>query len=849
MGDTGMNNVKQFLTDMHSEITALTSNAYSLVNESSSSEATTTSTSTKMVNGHTESRESKSESTTTSTEEVVRRETKTMSTKTSEEKMSTSQSINKTKNESSAYSYASTFESTQHSSAVTKQESKAAPAPVVNKRSDRNASATPDDLPRLDSLPVGGYMNPLNSQHNHQKEEAEEDRLERCSTVSVEETIVIGAKSASAPVEADDEVIEVNPDQVKYHSGETPHPNRFEAEQIFTVMSEAEEETEDAEIVEVTPGEVHYHDAIAKQMGLLVPPPANVNNPAEAVSKSPSPHLAIISDFIETHKKKTSPVPPPVDHDKTPEPLTFIEETSSTKVECSTTTSEEVVVESTAMVADSVLTSVASPSVHLEERGSAVTRSEEHSMICSAASEVEATELKYVVDHEETKAMEELFDKLVADESAKLGGGSNLNPGHKRRHSFDSIEAWLLKSEAAEAPPEATDHAPSQTSNDRKDSEAVQGPFSTLSAMNQDKMNKLKNKRARNRTIDYSSLPSGSEWYAGTVACSSKTYAPTPTLEAEPKKKLIVEMGCQTSSFDSASTSSEPNTPMSDKKPGLNIIIDKLKNIETKLDELKTLDQAPQSSYPPSSESPLSSLEPQFPEVGPTPTQHTLNEYTPSVVSLASPGSRSPVPSQLPSETSTDDASMDHYKVENQMPPKLNEVAPVDDDEDTLKEDEDAQSAATDVTHTTDIIEEDEYGTVSTASQMANVVVSSPAVTPCPTANDKRLGAIKKDHVDIVSIGTMSEVEPDDEDDEDSLSSGRQSRIEELAKKIMEEEAIIEQYERQRHPSAPQLQREPINLELDTVSERSEIGDEEDTSLNHELPHGIAFFSKSLGNL
>jgi hypothetical protein len=62
-------------------------------------------------------------------------------------------------------------------------------------------------------------------------------------------------------------------------------------------------------------------------------------------------------------------------------------------------------------------------------------------------------------------------------------------------------------------------------------------------------------------------------------------------------------------------------------------------------------------------------------------------------------------------------------------------------------------------------------------------------------------------------------------------SDGRQSRIEELAKKIMEEEAILAQYERQRHRSQPtEPKRNPIDLnaELDTVSERSEIGEDED---------------------
>ena len=76
----------------------------------------------------------------------------------------------------------------------------------------------------------------------------------------------------------------------------------------------------------------------------------------------------------------------------------------------------------------------------------------------------------------------------------------------------------------------------------------------------------------------------------------------------------------------------------------------------------------------------------------------------------------------------------------------------------------------------------------------------------------------------MLSIHTMSEIEADDEDDDDleDFSSGRQSRIEELAKKIMEEKSHLAEIERHQ-------QRDPINLnlELDTVSERSEIEDED----------------------
>ena len=130
-------------------------------------------------------------------------------------------------------------------------------------------------------------------------------------------------------------------------------------------------------------------------------------------------------------------------------------------------------------------------------------------------------------------------------------------------------------------------------------------------------------------------------------------------------------------------------------------------------------------------------------------------------------------------------------------------------------------SQATDVSHTTELFVDDE-----------NIVISSPTATPIL---NKSLSKVKN-NVDIMSIHTMSEVDDaDDEEDEEDISSGRQSRIEMLAKKIMEEEAKIQNLN-------CQAKRDPINLnaELDTVSERSEI---EDDSLVESIKHGnLSFF-------
>ena len=90
--------------------------------------------------------------------------------------------------------------------------------------------------------------------------------------------------------------------------------------------------------------------------------------------------------------------------------------------------------------------------------------------------------------------------------------------------------------------------------------------------------------------------------------------------------------------------------------------------------------------------------------------------------------------------------------------------------------------------------------------------------------------------VDLMSIHTMSEVDEADDEDDDDLSSGRQSRIEELARKIMEEKTQLAELEKNEKRVTQQLSRDPIDLnaELDTVSERSEIEDDESIRLaNH----------------
>ena len=247
----------------------------------------------------------------------------------------------------------------------------------------------------------------------------------------------------------------------------------------------------------------------------------------------------------------------------------------------------------------------------------------------------------FVTNTQETKAMEELFDKLVSEENITTKTENNV----KKSRSFDSIEKWLMAS---------------SNENNKNSYNPVMpvAPIGVPTVHDHDKSsvklnmnnNKLKEKRFRNKSIDYSSLPNNDHWYNVTTTCTTKSYNPMPddanntsnNTRRDEEKNIITKRDSEkinvehlvSSSADHTENSSETETEiginnsgtMSNKnKPGLCLIIDKLKSIETKLDELKTYDTINvgfgggtnhSSNYDP--ESPLLIL----PEVGETPTLH-----------------------------------------------------------------------------------------------------------------------------------------------------------------------------------------------------------------------------------
>ena len=398
--------------------------------------------------------------------------------------------------------------------------------------------------------------------------------------VSVEETIVIGKP---------EEMIEIQPDQVKYHTGQTPHPNRVDPK--FKVMSDAEDE--DFELIEINPEEVRIHDS-APQKQLLVP-----TKPRHE-SKSPSPHLAIISDFItakmiqdekknttvkesiETSEKKvcsetavvtcvqveqaaasslieestqrsnysnsmenTSKISQVTQEQVSMEKSSF-QETSSeiiNQIETKTETSQnfEVKIENfeTSQKIESQkienfsqnLTNVNQIEIKTEtteqienfettqqfENFETSQKIENFSQELANVNQIENSD--YVMDKSETKKMEELFDKLVAEEATKM-----TKPVKSR--SFDAIEKWLMNSHENQLQKvEIKEETSKETSKETK----------------------LQNKRNRNRTIDFSSLPNNADYYQSTATCVTKTY------EAP---KLVAQI----------STESEPDTSASSGK-------------------------------------------------------------------------------------------------------------------------------------------------------------------------------------------------------------------------------------------------------------------------------------------
>jgi hypothetical protein len=278
-------------------------------------------------------------------------------------------------------------------------------------------------------------------------------------------------------------------------------------------------------------------------------------------------------------------------------------------------------------------------------------------------------------------------------------------------------------------------------------------------------------------------LPNNADYYNVTATCSTKTFQAPPQIEiCEPVVLTKKPAPIQTQSSTETDTSENDNS-LSGRKPGLCLIIDKLKSIETKLDELKTLDGSSYDTY----DSPLGLL---LPEVGPTPTQEKCSIAT-------DPDSPNKTPKLVRSSI-------------GKTPEENN-----NEDDDTLKDDlekSEINSQATDVSHTTELFVDDndmkifssnhndeKFLEIPNKTGLQTIppfrnfsippVVTSPVATPTNLEslnldqtdkalfktsaggsgsglfNKSKVSTLKVDSaVDIMSIHTMSEI--DDADDE-----------------------------------------------------------------------------------
>ena len=410
-------------------------------------------------------------------------------------------------------------------------------------------------------------------------------------------------------------------------------------------------------------------------------------------------------------------------------------------------------------------------------------------------------------------------------------------------------------------------------------------------------------KRRRNRTID-----NPEQWCSTVATYTVKTYT-----KEELKSDVVrlphtkEETGCQTQPQTDNESGTEEGLGQ-----GFGIIINKLKNIETKLDELKTIDNIEEGNHgnhsiiyeddlPLGMEASVTCLNNCFsqdagnvsqieftqrPQVGISPTCSRPNNAERGNASTLSLDflveeedhlgekqmqQNKEEASSFFSTTATTEhdtsSSMAHYvydekdaitkiatddnsviKNENEVD-NANDKEDSDDEDRTLIVDEDNVAEHHEDDYVTELPNDDNYNSRNyNKSTPENVLVQSPS-PDFPSrqkldSNDSDGSKLKysnnsllanKTHtLDIVSVPPSDMSDLDEDEDLEARSSSRASRIEELAKKMLEEPEMkkeISSSNRLRRPSDPGVKNiMDILGELDTVSERSEI--EEDATIH-----------------
>lgn len=630
--------------------------------------------------------------------------------------------------------------------------------------------------------------------------------------ISVEETVVINAEKDK------EDIIEIEPDQVKYHTGQTPHPSRFDPSKAFQIMSEAEDN--DEEIIEVNPGDVHYHDG-ARQVGLLVP-----SKPRHE-SKSPSPHLAIISDFIDSRRQKEKLVISNVVKD---EKVCETAVVTSVQVEQASSTIESVTTKELNRSTSLTMANTFCPPATAENSTMMTSHVQGSTSSSSIQNQVQKTfqdvKVEQIQEIQKTSTVQDFQLNQMQEEVQKT---NNIQDMHH-------VQEVQMKSTVQDFQMNQMQEVVQTTSSIQERNQDLQ-ETSTVKEQSMHQSLNFEEKIQKTSTVQEQVQMTSTVQEEMSMTSTEKDNLfimdknETKKME-ELFDKLVAEESIdeklgktkRSRSFDAIEKwllNNEEHKKVEEPQNQDKLSKKRLRN--------RTIDF---SSLPNNAEyyhvtATCTSKTYDAPNLGQDQSKlksQTSTESEPESCSSGLSG-RKPGLCLIIDKLKSIESKLDELKTLD------NKVSNEEDEEEdnTLKEDaEEVSSQATDVSHTTELFVPDE-----------NIVVSSPVATPTLTkTSTSHLIQEARKNVDIMSIHTMSEVDDaDDEEDDDELSSGRQSRIEMLAKKIMEEEAALAQLEqqRQRHHSNPDIKRDPINLnaELDTVSERSEI--EEDNSLIESL--------------
>ena len=474
----------------------------------------------------------------------------------------------------------------------------------------------------------------------------------------------------------------------------------------------------------------------------------------------------------------------------------------------------------------------------------------------------------------------------------------------RKRKSTKPVDSYTIQDESDVEESTATvisDVCPNHSNRKVRNRIRRQSSVTTPSSVT----DKHRAKRRRNRTID-----NPEQWCSTVATYTVKTYT-----KEELKSDIVrlphtkEETGCQTQPQTDNESGTEEGLGQ-----GFGIIINKLKNIETKLDELKTIDNIEEGNHgnhsivyeddlPLGMEASVTCLNHSFsqdprnvpqiefsqrPQVGISPTCSLPNNEEKEKASTLSLDflvqeedhlgetqmqQNKEEESSFFSTTATTEqdtsSSMAHYVygekdviaklateenalIENETDiDNSNDKEDSDDEDKTLIVDEDNVAEHHEDEYVTELPNDDNYNCRNyNKSTPDNVLVQSPS-PDFPSrqkidSNDSDGSKLKysnnsflanKTHtLDIVSVPPSDMSDLDEDEDLEARSNSRASRIEELAKKMLEEPDMkkeISNSNRFRRPSDPGVKNiMDILGELDTVSERSEI--DEDATIHED---------------